>query len=61
MSTLAQQFVDSSVDGGGAFILFAGMCFLFVGVLFAVDKIRRRASGEDETTSTSSSPSSSEE
>ena len=48
--TLAQQFIDSSVDGGGAFIWFAVMCFIIVGILFGVDKVRRRAS-EDESDS----------
>ncbi len=51
MTTLAQQFVDSSVDGGGAFILFAIMCFAIVGILFGVDKLRRRVSGEDDESS----------
>lgn len=51
MTTLAQQFIDSSVDGGGAFIFFAIMCFAIVGILFGVDKLRRRASGEDEESS----------
>lgn len=45
---LAQQFIDSSTDGGGAFLVFAIMCFVIVGILFGVDKIRRRASGEDD-------------
>ena len=46
--TLAQQFIDSSTDGGGAFLVFAVMCFLIVGILFLVDKLRRRASGKDD-------------
>lgn len=52
MDTLAQQFIDSSTDGGGAFIFFAIMCFVFVGILFGVDKLRRRAAEEpvEETT-----------
>ncbi|MBI2168056.1 MAG: hypothetical protein HYU28_00940 [Actinobacteria bacterium] len=46
---LAQQFIDSSNDGGGAFLLFAVMCFVIVGILFAVDHVRRKATGEDES------------
>ena len=46
--TLGQQFIDSSTDGGGAFLVFAVMCFLIVGILFLVDKLRRRGSGEDD-------------
>jgi hypothetical protein len=48
MPTLAQQFIDASNDGGAAFIFFAIMCFIFVGVLFAVDSIRRRSSKDEE-------------
>ena len=47
MNTLAQQFVDSSTDGGGAFILFAIMVFIFVGTLFAIDSLRKRATKDD--------------
>lgn len=46
MLTLGQELIDSTTDGGGAFILFALMVFLFVGILFAVDKVRSRASEE---------------
>jgi len=48
MLTLAQQFVDSSTDGGGAFILFAIMVLVFVAVLFLIDNVRRRMT-EDES------------
>lgn len=48
MITLAQQFVDSSVDGGGAFLLFAAMIFVIVAALFAVDTIRSRGRGDEE-------------
>lgn len=41
MPVLAQQFVDSSTDGGGAFILFGLMVFIFLGLLFAIDRYRR--------------------
>lgn len=47
---LAQQFIDSSTDGGGAFIVFALMCFVIVGILFAVDKVRRKSSDDEDTT-----------
>ena len=42
---LAQQLIDASHDGDLAFMAFAFMCFVFVGLLFAIDKVRRR--GED--------------
>ena len=42
----AQQLIDASHDGDVAFIAFAFMCFVFVGMLFAVDKVRRRRGGE---------------
>lgn len=42
----AQQLIDASHDGDVAFIAFAFMCFVFVGMLFAVDKVRRRGGGE---------------
>lgn len=45
MTTLAQQLIDASHDGDIAFIAFAFMCFLFVGMLFAIDKVRRRNTG----------------
>lgn len=48
MLTLAQQFIDSSDDGGGAFLVFAIMCFAIVGILFAVDKLRRGGTREDD-------------
>ena len=38
----AQQLIDASHDGDLAFIAFAFMCFVFVGLLFAMDKVRRR-------------------
>lgn len=45
MMTLAQQLIDASHDGDIAFIAFAFMCFVFVGMLFAIDKVRRRRTG----------------
>jgi hypothetical protein len=39
---LAQQLIDASHDGDLAFMAFAFMCFIFVGLLFAIDKVRRR-------------------
>jgi hypothetical protein len=39
---LAQQLIDASKDGGAAFVAFAVMCFLFVGSLFYMDKVRRK-------------------
>ncbi len=39
----AQQLIDASHDGDLAFIAFAFMCFVFVGLLFAIDKVRRRS------------------
>jgi hypothetical protein len=41
----AQQLIDASHDGDLAFIAFAFMCFVFVGLLFAIDKVRRRSGG----------------
>ncbi len=38
----AQQVIDASKDGDLAFIAFAGMCFLFVALLFLIDHVRRR-------------------
>jgi hypothetical protein len=43
---LAQQLIDASKDGGAAFVAFAVMCFLFVGSLFYMDKVRRRRDEE---------------
>ena len=40
------QLIDASHDGDLAFIAFATMCFIFVGLLFAIDKVRKRRSGE---------------
>ncbi len=40
------QLVDASHDGDVAFIAFAAMCFIFVGLLFAIDKVRKRSGGE---------------
>ena len=42
----AQQLIDASHDGDIAFIAFAFMCFVFVGMLFAIDKVRRRNTGD---------------
>jgi hypothetical protein len=39
---VAQQLIDASKDGGAAFVAMAVMCFLFVGSLFYMDKIRRK-------------------
>ncbi len=36
------QIIDASHDGDLAFIAFATMCFIFVGLLFAIDKVRKR-------------------
>jgi ABC-type Na+ efflux pump permease subunit len=38
----AQQLIDASHDGDLAFIAFAFMCFVFVGLLFSIDKVRSR-------------------
>jgi hypothetical protein len=46
---LAQQLIDASKDGGAAFIAFAVMCFLFVGSLFYMDRVRRKRSERDES------------
>lgn len=40
------QIIDASHDGDLAFIAFATMCFIFVGLLFAMDKVRKRSRGE---------------
>jgi hypothetical protein len=42
---IAQQLVDASHDGDVAFIAFAAMCFIFVGMLFAIDTVRKRRGG----------------
>jgi hypothetical protein len=42
----AQQLIDASHDGDLAFIAFAFMCFVFVGLLFTIDKVRRRRSNQ---------------
>jgi hypothetical protein len=42
---IAQQLVDASHDGDVAFIAFAAMCFIFVGMLFAIDSVRKRRGG----------------
>ncbi len=38
----AQQPVDATTDGGLAFVLFAFMVFIFAGIIFSMDRIRRR-------------------
>ena len=45
MPVLAQQLIDGSHDGDMAFMAFAFMCFVFVGILFAIDKVRKRSGG----------------
>lgn len=40
------QLIDASHDGDLAFIAFAAMCFIFVGLLFAIDKVRKRSGGD---------------
>jgi hypothetical protein len=42
------QLIDASEDGALAFVFFALMCFLFVGLLFLIDKVRQRAEDEQE-------------
>jgi hypothetical protein len=42
MNVIAQQLVNAGEKGDVAFDVFAGMCILFVMILFAVDKVRRR-------------------
>jgi hypothetical protein len=42
------QLIDASEDGALAFVAFAVMCFLFVGLLFLIDKVRQRAEDEQE-------------
>jgi ABC-type Na+ efflux pump permease subunit len=41
----AQQLIDASHDGDLAFMAFAFMVFVFVGLLFAIDKVRKRRTG----------------
>lgn len=47
----AQQLVDAGKEGDGsgglAFVLFAIMVFVIGGAMFAMDRIRRRASDDD--------------
>ena len=43
MTVLAQQLIDASHDGDLAFMAFAFMCFIFVGLLFAIDKVEPAA------------------
>jgi hypothetical protein len=43
---IAQQLIDASHDGDVAFIAFAAMCFIFVGMLFVIDSVRKRRGGE---------------
>mgnify|MGYP001573686358 CR=1 FL=1 len=38
----AQQLIDASEDGDLAFAAFAFMCIVFVGCLFAIDRVRKR-------------------
>ena len=38
----AQPPVDATTDGGLAFVLFAFMVFVFAGIIFSMDRIRRR-------------------
>ena len=45
MPLLAQQLIDASHDGDLAFIAFAFMVFVFMGLLFAIDKVRKRRTG----------------
>ena len=47
----AQQLVDAGKENGGgalAFVLFAALVGLTFGVLFAMDRVRRRRQGEQE-------------
>ncbi|HEV7864011.1 MAG TPA: hypothetical protein VGR20_14970 [Acidimicrobiia bacterium] len=45
MPVLAQQLIDASHDGDLAFMAFAFMCMIFVGLLFAIDKVSKRPPG----------------
>jgi hypothetical protein len=47
LPVLAQQLIDASGDGDLAFIAFAAMCFIFVAILFAIDVVRKRRSGDE--------------
>ncbi len=38
----AQQLIDASEDGDLAFAAFAFMCILFIGLLFAIDRVNKR-------------------
>ena len=40
------QLIDGSEDGALAFVAFAAMCMVFIGLLFAVYKVRQRAEDE---------------
>lgn len=42
------QLIDASEDGALAFVAFAVMCFLFVGLLFLIDRVRQKAEDEQE-------------
>jgi len=42
MPVLAQQLVNAATKGDVAFDVFAAMCVLFVILLFAIDKVRKR-------------------
>ncbi len=42
------QLIDASEDGSLAFVAFAIMCFLFVGLLFLIDKVRQRVEDEQD-------------
>jgi hypothetical protein len=46
--TSQPQLIDASSDGPLAFVFFALMCFLFVGLLFLIDRVRQRAEDEQE-------------
>jgi hypothetical protein len=42
------QLIDGSSHGSEAFIAMAVMCFLFVGLLFLIDRVRQKAEDEQE-------------
>lgn len=44
----APQLIDASSDGPLAFVFFALMCFVFVGFLFLIDRVRQRVEDEQE-------------
>ncbi len=46
MAETKPQLIDGSEDGALAFVAFAAMCMVFIGLLFAVDKVRQRAEDE---------------